>query len=269
MQDRTGQVEVALDYHFRDPVLLRPALIYRSYAHEHDIAEHNQPLEFLVAEKIVRRCPELDDGAMPLVGVPGQHTRARRPGAAPRRGAASRVGRGTDQRARARRTRCSPTPSRLSSARCSSTRGEAARRFVWELVGEAIDSASDGRTGQRDAKTALQELAQARLEGCRFTRSSSSRARTTHAASWSRYDSSTASLGAARGPRRSGPSSAPRSVWVAEEVRRGSTKQAESREVGPRCDEEAGGLDCAGRCQVQSARFEIELARRGIGIRWS
>ncbi len=69
---RENGIEAALGYRFADAALLRQALVHRSFAHEADEPLHNEPLEFLgdavlgflVAERIVRRRPDLDEGAM-------------------------------------------------------------------------------------------------------------------------------------------------------------------------------------------------------------
>ncbi len=65
-------IETSLGYRFTDPALLHQALVHRSFAHEAGEPLHNEPLEFLgdavlgflVAERIVRRRPDLDEGAM-------------------------------------------------------------------------------------------------------------------------------------------------------------------------------------------------------------
>lgn len=69
---RRFPVEACLRYSFRDKELLHQALVHRSYAHEAGLKTHNEPLEFLgdavlnflVAERIMRRRPELDEGEM-------------------------------------------------------------------------------------------------------------------------------------------------------------------------------------------------------------
>lgn len=65
-------VQQALQYSFKEREFLRQALTHTSFAHENGCATNNEPLEFLgdavlgmlVAERIVRLRPELDEGAM-------------------------------------------------------------------------------------------------------------------------------------------------------------------------------------------------------------
>ncbi|MDQ7006301.1 MAG: ribonuclease III, partial [Acidobacteriota bacterium] len=62
----------ALGYTFKDRGKLHQALVHRSYAHERDLDHDNEPLEFLgdavlgflVAERIVRRRPDMGEGNM-------------------------------------------------------------------------------------------------------------------------------------------------------------------------------------------------------------
>lgn len=66
------ELEEALGYRFEDEGLLHQALVHRSYAHENSGQAHNEPLEFLgdavlgflVADRIIRRRPEFDEGQM-------------------------------------------------------------------------------------------------------------------------------------------------------------------------------------------------------------
>ena len=68
----TSQLERALDHRFKRSDLLRQALTHRSYAHEHGDVPYNEPLEFLgdavlgflVAERVYRRRPPLNEGQM-------------------------------------------------------------------------------------------------------------------------------------------------------------------------------------------------------------
>lgn len=69
-----NQVQIAIEYKFKNPNLLRIALTHRSYLHEKDrdprIKEHNERLEFLgdavleliVTEYIYERYPQGDEG---------------------------------------------------------------------------------------------------------------------------------------------------------------------------------------------------------------
>ncbi len=170
--DRTADVEAALDYRFRDPALLRRALIHRSYAHEHGVAEHNEPLEFLgdavlgflVAERIVRRRPELDEGEMTrlrarLVNTQALARQARKLGL----GRALSLGRGEEMTGgREKDSLLADAFEAVVGAMFLDGGVRATRRFVTRIVGGTIDGAASGRSGQRDPKTELQELVQAR-----------------------------------------------------------------------------------------------------------
>ncbi|GAB4372204.1 MAG: ribonuclease III [Acidobacteriota bacterium] len=176
MTDETGfdtrELERALGHVFRDRALLRRALVHRSWAHEHGEADHNEPLEFLgdavigflVAERIVRRRPELDEGAMTrlrarLVNTRALADQARRLGL----GKALALGRGEELTGgRDKDSLLADAFEAVIGALFLDGGVRAARRFVNRIVAKEIDESRSGRGGQRDAKTALQELAQAR-----------------------------------------------------------------------------------------------------------
>ncbi len=72
VEPRLRHVEEAIGYRFKNPALLRRALIHRSFSHEADHPENNEPFEFLgdavlgfvVADRIVRKREELSEGEM-------------------------------------------------------------------------------------------------------------------------------------------------------------------------------------------------------------
>lgn len=167
-----SDVEAQLNYTFKDSAILRQALVHRSYAHERGDELHNEPLEFLgdavlgfvVAERIVRRRPDLDEGAMTrlrarLVNTRSLADEAKRLGL----GEALLLGRGEE------RTGGRDKPSLLADA-LEAVIGavfldggvRAARTFVMRLFARAIEETPGRGARSRDPKTALQEFLQAR-----------------------------------------------------------------------------------------------------------
>ncbi len=167
--DSPSRIEERLGYSFRNRALLRQALLHRSYAHENDEPLHNEPLEFLgdavlgflVAERMVRRRPDLDEGEMTrlrarLVDTTNLAAEALRFGL----GDALLLGRGEENTGGRRKpTLLADGFEAVIGAMFLDGGIRTVRTFVQRLFGEAIDAAAMQRA---DAKTELQERVQAR-----------------------------------------------------------------------------------------------------------
>src|SRR4051812_42795838 len=70
--DTLSKLELDLDYHFKDPSLLKKALIHSSHAHERNTSEDNEQMEFLgdavlgflVSDFLFRAHPALTEGQL-------------------------------------------------------------------------------------------------------------------------------------------------------------------------------------------------------------
>src|SRR4051812_12739051 len=70
--DTLSKLELDLDYHFKDPSLLKKALIHSSHAHERNTSEDNEQMEFLgdavlgllVSDLLFRAHPALTEGEL-------------------------------------------------------------------------------------------------------------------------------------------------------------------------------------------------------------
>lgn len=168
-----GRIEERLGYAFKNRDLLHQALVHRSYFHEADEARHNEPLEFLgdavlgflVAERIVRRRPELDEGPMTrlraeLVNTSSLAREAERLGL----GEALLLGRGEERTGgRKKASLLADAFEAVVGAMFLDGGIRPVRRFVQHLFAAEIDHAGPGDAGTgRDPKTELQEWLQAR-----------------------------------------------------------------------------------------------------------
>lgn len=168
-------VQSRLGHRFRKLALLHQALVHRSYAHEQGGTLHNEPLEFLgdavvgflVAERIVRRHPELDEGAMTrlrarLVNTRALADRARRLGI----GEALLLGRGEDRSGgRNKNSLLADGFEAVVGAVFLDGGVRAARALVNRVFADDLDAAPEGVTRSRDPKTALQEELQGQGQG--------------------------------------------------------------------------------------------------------
>lgn len=167
------RLEAALGYHFEDRGLFRQALLHRSYAHEFGEPHHNEPLEFLgdavlgflVAERIVRRRPDMDEGGMTrlraaLVNTTRLAGEARRIGLGP----ALLLGRGEENSGgREKPTILADGLEALIGAMFLDGGTRPVRTLVTRLFRHAIEGAGSGGgvdRAARDAKTELQERVQ-------------------------------------------------------------------------------------------------------------
>jgi ribonuclease III len=167
-----GDIEETLGYRFRDPALLRQALVHRSYAHEAGESVHNEPLEFLgdavlgflVAERVVRRRPDLDEGAMTrlrssLVNTLQLAEEADRAGL----GDALLLGRGEEQSGGRRKpTLLADGFEAIVGAMFLDGGMRPVRTLVRRLFGAQIETAAKPGERTNDPKTELQERVQAR-----------------------------------------------------------------------------------------------------------
>ncbi len=165
-------IEGPLGYVFKNRALLEQALTHRSFANEHGVVENNEPLEFLgdavlgflVAERIIRKRPELKEGEATRLRASLVNTRAlAEMGARLGLGQALRLGRGEEQSGgRAKPSLLADGVEALIGAVFLDGGVRAARRLVWSFLAKAIDSADPRRRSARDPKTALQEYLQGR-----------------------------------------------------------------------------------------------------------
>lgn len=165
------RVESALGYTFADRELLRRALTHRSFAHERGLTNHNESLEFLgdavlgmlVAERIVQRRPELDEGAMTRLRSSLVSTRnLSREAATLNLGECLLLGRGEE------RSGGRTKPSLLADAYEAVVAAmyldggiRVVRSLVRRVFGKRIDDSSVRTGAHGDPKTTLQELVQA------------------------------------------------------------------------------------------------------------
>ncbi|RMG45247.1 MAG: ribonuclease III [Acidobacteria bacterium] len=167
-----ARIEEALGYRFRNVANLERALTHRSWAHEHGTAEHNEALEFLgdavlgfaVAERIVRKRPDLDEGAMTRLRASLVNTRSlAREARALGVGEAMRLGRGEEMSGgREKASLLADTLEALLGAVLLDGGIRPVRAIVARLFGTRIEAAAARRAANADPKTRLQELAQAR-----------------------------------------------------------------------------------------------------------
>lgn len=174
IEESLAAIENALGYAFRDRDLLLRALTHRSAAHENRIPEHNEPLEFLgdavlnflVAERIVRRRPELDEGAMTRLRASLVNThRLAKEAFALDLGRAIRLGRGEDRSGgRQKLSILADAVEAIIGAVYLDSGIRSARALILRLFGEQIDTAREKTPSNWDPKTRLQEYLQARGE---------------------------------------------------------------------------------------------------------
>ena len=170
--DTLGAIERALGYAFRDRALLERALTHRSAAHESRVAGHNEPLEFLgdsvlnflVADRIVRRRSDLDEGAMTRLRASLVNThRLAKEAARLDLGRAVRLGKGEERSGgRQKLSILADTTEALIGAIYLDGGIRPVRSLILRLFGPEIDSAGTRPAGNWDPKTRLQELVQAR-----------------------------------------------------------------------------------------------------------
>ena len=172
MEPKGTKLESRLGYRFKSGSLLARALIHRSYAHENDRPDHNEPLEFLgdavlgflVAERIFKRREDLDEGGMTrlrasLVNMRALAQRAERL----ELGEELKLGVGEERSGgRAKPSILADAYEAVIGAVFLDGGVRAARSFIGREFGESITSARERRGKGHDAKTALQELLQAR-----------------------------------------------------------------------------------------------------------
>lgn len=170
------ELEQRLGYHFNDPLLLTRALTHSSYAHEVAGGNlDNEPLEFLgdallgclISERLFRSFPDRDEGHLSrykasLVNAEILAAKARRLGLGPHLllgNTAERVG------ARTKGSLLSDAFEALVAAIYLDGGFEAARAFLdRQFTADIRGLTRSGLADERDAKTALQELLQARGE---------------------------------------------------------------------------------------------------------
>lgn len=168
--DSLSKLEERLGHRFRDRSLLETALTHRSYAHEHELDQTYERLEFLgdavlgliASNHLFERYPEEDEGALSLlkghiVSEPVLAARA----AALGLGEALRLGVG-EERSGGRRKRSLLADALESVFGAVFLDGGlvAVQKVVVPLLEQALERQNDSE--KRDAKSALQELAQAR-----------------------------------------------------------------------------------------------------------
>jgi ribonuclease-3 len=170
--DTLGAIERALGYAFVDRELLERALTHRSAAHEARSVGHNEPLEFLgdavlnflVADRIVRRRPDLDEGAMTRLRASMVNThRLAKEAERLDLGLAVRLGKGEDRSGgRQKLSILADTTEAVIGAIYLDGGIRPVRSLILRLFGTEIDSAGTRPAGNWDPKTRLQELVQAR-----------------------------------------------------------------------------------------------------------
>jgi ribonuclease-3 len=170
--DTLGAIERALGYSFRDRGLLELALTHRSAAHELRTTGHNEPLEFLgdavlnflVADRIVRRRSDLDEGAMTRLRASMVNThRLAKEAVRMDLGRAVRLGKGEERSGgREKLSILADTTEALIGAIYLDGGIRPVRSLILRLFGPEIDHAGTRPAGNWDPKTRLQELVQAR-----------------------------------------------------------------------------------------------------------
>src|SRR5579872_5795197 len=182
MRADPASLEVKINHHFSDPEVLRRALIHSSHAHEARtepgvLAGDNEQLEFLgdsilgflVAEALVKRFPEYQEGELSklkshLVSAAHLHGVARRL----ELGLYLELGRSEEMSGgRAKKTLLVDALEAVIAAIYLDAGLEAVRNFVCTYVLDAATDNQPGEDGEGAAgitnfKSALQELAQAR-----------------------------------------------------------------------------------------------------------
>ncbi|UCF66381.1 MAG: ribonuclease III [Acidobacteriota bacterium] len=170
--DDLTRLEHALGYGFDSRALLRRALVHRSFAHESDETDHNEPLEFLgdavlgflVAERIVRRRPDLDEGGMTRLRASLVNTRSlAREARQLRLGEVMLLGRGEElSGGREKASLLADTLEAVIGAVFLDGGIRPTRSLINRLFGRRIDQLPPVVARNADPKTQLQELVQAR-----------------------------------------------------------------------------------------------------------
>ncbi len=166
-------LEEALGYRFRDRELLHRALVHRSWFHEaEDEPASNEPLEFLgdavlgflVAERILRRRPDLDEGGMTRLRASLVNTRSlAREARALGLGEHLLLGKGEDRSGgRKKPTILADTFEAIVGAIYLDGGIRPARSLVRRLFGQRIDTLPGPAARTGDPKTRLQEWLQGR-----------------------------------------------------------------------------------------------------------
>ena len=172
VQHHITQLEAQLEYAFKDRGKLHQALVHRSYAHEHGLEEDNEPLEFLgdavlgflVAERIVRRRPEMGEGNMTrlrssLVNTRNLAEEASKIGL----GQALLLGKGEEGTGgRNKPALLADGFEAVIGALFLDGGVRPVRRVVRRLFADRIENWPTDHAAQMDAKTRLQEFCQAR-----------------------------------------------------------------------------------------------------------
>lgn len=171
--EHLAELETALGYRFRDRQLLHRALVHRSFFHEAgDEPASNEPLEFLgdavlgflVAERILRRRPDLDEGGMTRLRASLVNTRSlAREAKALGLGEYLLLGKGEDRSGgRKKPTILADTFEAVVGAIYLDGGIRPVRSLVRRLFGEKIDTLPGPRVRSGDPKTRLQEWLQGR-----------------------------------------------------------------------------------------------------------
>lgn len=169
--DDLDRLEARLGYAFRDRSLLRRALTHSSHAHEGG-GQDNESLEFLgdaalgflVAQTLVRRFPEMDEGGLSkfkafVVSRSNLAAVARRIDL----GDHLRLGKAADrERGRANDSILADALEAVIAAALFDGGDDAARALVARLFGRQIGRLKREEVERKDYKTALQEMLQAR-----------------------------------------------------------------------------------------------------------
>ena len=166
-----SRLEERLGHAFRDPDLLVRALTHSSYAHEEGGGPDNEALEFLgdaalgflVANALMKRFPEMDEGGLSkfkgyLVSRPNLAQIARRLGL----GTHLRLGKTAERGlARTKESLLADTFEAVIAAVSLDGGDQPARAVVNRLFGGQIQGLSREEIEGKDYKTGLQELMQA------------------------------------------------------------------------------------------------------------
>jgi ribonuclease-3 len=170
--DRLARLQAALGYEFRDTDLLEQALTHRSYAHEAGIDRTNEPLEFLgdavlgylVADRIFRRRPDLDEGGMTRLRAALVNARSLAGEAAELGfGESMLLGRGEESSGgRSRPSLLADAFEAVIGAMLLDGGIRPVRKLVRRTFGARIEGARKAASVWCDAKTRLQEYAQAK-----------------------------------------------------------------------------------------------------------
>jgi ribonuclease-3 len=169
----------ALEHRFRDPSLLRQALVHRSYAHENPerAAGDNERLEFLgdavlsvtMAHLLVERFPDLNEGDLSRLRASlVNERRLAQVGRAMGLGRLLLLGKGEEQSSgRDKPSLIADAVEAVLGAVYLDGGLEAAfrvvRKFLGPLLEEEAEAADPLRTLDKDFKTRLQEITQARF----------------------------------------------------------------------------------------------------------